>query len=230
MNWHGKALGKEAPKVIEYLKSLIKDPNVKLTPAKPDFEAKTPEEPTFSMPESLDYDPSKQVAIRTGYGNALKRLAGSDKVNALFAVDGDTKASTYSCVLEAAYPEKFIEGFIAEQNMVGVAQGLACRKKVPFCSTFAAFFTRAFDQMRMGSISLSNVKYVGSHAGVSLGEDGASQMGLEDFAQFRSLIGSIVFYPSDAVSCERAVCLAANYKGAVYIRTSRPNSPVRNRK
>jgi len=128
--------------------------------------------------------------------------------------------------LEQFYPEKFIEGFIAEQNMVGVAQGLVVRKKVPFVSTFAAFHTRAYDQMRMGSISLANVKYVGSHAGVSLGEDGASQMGLEDFAQFRSLWGSVVFYPSDAISCERATCLAANYKGPAYIRTSRPNSQL----
>jgi len=225
LNWHGKALGKEATKAIDYLKSLIKDLNVKITPVKPDFEAKTPEEPHYEMPV-LDYDQSKEVAIRTGYGNALKRLAANDKTNALLSVDGDTKASTYACVLEAAYPQKFIEGFIAEQNMVGVGQGLACRKKICFISTFAAFLTRAFDQMRMGTISLSNIKYVGSHAGVSLGEDGASQMALEDFAMFRSLIGSVCFYPSDAVSCENAVFLAANYKGAVYIRTSRPNSPV----
>jgi len=156
----------------------------------------------------------------------LKRLASNDKSNALLSIDGDTKASTYACVLEAAFPSKFIEGFIAEQNMVGVAQGLGCRKKVCFVSTFAAFLTRAFDQMRMGTISLSNIKYVDSHAGVSLGEDGASQMALEDFALFRSLIGSVCFYPSDAISCERAVLLAANYNGSVYIRTSRPNSPI----
>lgn len=224
--WHGKALGGQAQKTIDHLKSLIKNPNVKLTPTQPKFECPEPAEPHFALPESLDYDKTKQVAIRAGYGNALKRLAGADKYNALFGLDGDTKVSTYACYLEEAYPERFIEGYIAEQNLVGVAQGLVVRKKVPFCSAFAAFFTRAFDQMRMGSISLTNVKFVGSHAGVSLGEDGASQMGLEDFAQFRSLIGSIVFYPSDAIACERAVELAANYKGTAYIRTSRPNSSL----
>lgn len=226
LSWHGKVLGANAGKVIEHLRSLIKNPNVKITPAQPKFECPEPADPVFSLPDTLDYDRSKEVAIRAGYGNALKRLAANDKNNALYALDGDTKVSTYSCYLEEAFPERFIEGYIAEQNIVGVAQGLVIRKKVPFCSAFAAFFTRAFDQMRMGSISLTNVKFVGSHAGVSLGEDGASQMGLEDFAQFRSLIGSICLYPSDAISCERATELAANYKGTAYIRTSRPNSAL----
>lgn len=226
LSWHGKALGGQAQKTIDHLRSMIKNPNVKITPKQPEFECPEPAEPHFALPDTLDYDKNKEVAIRSGYGNALKRLAANDKNNALFALDGDTKVSTYACVLEEAFPERFIEGYIAEQNLVGVAQGLVVRKKVPFCSAFAAFFTRAFDQMRMGSISLTNVKFVGSHAGVSLGEDGASQMGLEDFAQFRALIGSIVFYPSDAISCERAVELAANYKGTAYIRTSRPNSAL----
>jgi transketolase len=226
LNWHGKVLGKEAANAINYLKSLIKDPNVQMKATLPKIDAKDPGDPVFSLPDKLDYDHTKEIAIRTGYGKALKRIADSDKQKALLAVDGDTKVSTYACVLEDAYPERFIEGWIAEQNMVSVAQGLAVRKKVPFVSTFAAFLTRAYDQMRMGTISLSNVKYVGSHAGVSLGEDGASQMGLEDFAMFRALHGCIVFYPSDAISCERAVLLAANYRGACYIRTSRPNSKL----
>lgn len=225
-NWHGKALGKEAPKAIEYINSLIKDKNTSITPAKPTFEVKDVQDPVFELPDKLDYDHSKEVAIRTGYGNALKRLADKDTTNALLAVDGDTKVSTYACVLEKAYPQKFVEGYIAEQNMIGVAQGLGIRKKVAFVSTFAAFLTRAYDQMRMAGHAGANVKYVGSHAGVSLGEDGASQMGLEDFAMFRAILGSVVFYPSDAISCERAVCLAANYKGTCYIRTSRPNSQL----
>jgi len=226
LSWHGKVIGAHTSKVIEHLKSLIKNPNAKVTPKLPEFECPEPAEPHFSLPDTLDYDRNKEVAIRAGYGNALKRLAANDKNNALYALDGDTKVSTYSCYLEEAFPERFIEGYIAEQNIVGVAQGLVIRKKVPFCSAFAAFFTRAFDQMRMGSISLTNVKFVGSHAGVSLGEDGASQMGLEDFAQFRSLCGSICLYPSDAIACERATELAANYKGTAYIRTSRPNSAL----
>lgn len=225
LNWHGKALGKEAAGAITYLKSLIKDEKASITPTKPTFEFTIPDA-QFTLPDSLDYDHKKEVAIRSGYGKALKRIADKDSSKALLAIDGDTKVSTYACILEDAYPDRFIEGYIAEQNMVGVAQGLAIRKKVCFVSTFAAFLTRAYDQMRMASIANANIKYVGSHAGVSLGEDGASQMALEDFAIFRALHGCIVFYPSDAISCERAVLLAANYDGACYIRTSRPNSQL----
>lgn len=108
-----------------------------------------------------------------------------------------------------------------------MAIGCGCRgRTVPFASTFAAFFTRAFDQLRMGAISQANIKCAGSHAGISIGEDGPSQMALEDLAMFRTIPGCVVFYPSDAVSCERATELAANYKGIVFIRTSRPNTPV----
>nr|CAD7586687.1 unnamed protein product [Timema genevievae] len=115
----------------------------------------------------------------------------------------------------------------AEQNLVGVAIGAACRDRtVPFVSTFAAFLTRSFDQIRMGAISQTNVNFCGSHCGISIGEDGPSQMGLEDIAMFRTIPGATIFYPSDAVSCERAVELAANTKGICYIRTSRPNIPV----
>jgi len=111
--------------------------------------------------------------------------------------------------------------------MIGVAIGCGCRgRTVPFASAFAAFFTRAFDQLRMGAISQANIKCVGSHAGISIGEDGPSQMALEDLAMFRTIPGCVVFYPSDAVSAERAVELAANTKGIVFIRTSRPNTPV----
>lgn len=113
------------------------------------------------------------------------------------------------------------------QNLVGVAIGAACRgRTIPFVSTFATFFTRAFDQIRMGAISQTNVNFVGSHCGVSIGEDGPSQMGLEDVAMFRTIPGSTVFYPSDAVSTERAVELAANTSGVCFIRTSRPNTAV----
>jgi transketolase len=116
--------------------------------------------------------------------------------------------------------------FIAEQNMVGSATGLAARGKIPFVSTFAAFLTRAFDQIRMAGVSQSNVKFCGSHAGVSIGEDGPSQMGLEDLAMFRTIPGSVILYPCDAVSAERAVEQAAMHRGIVYIRSSRPKTPV----
>jgi transketolase len=116
--------------------------------------------------------------------------------------------------------------FIAEQNMVGVAAGMSGRGLIPFVSTFAAFLTRAFDQIRMAGVSRANVKFCGSHAGVSIGEDGPSQMGLEDLAMFRAIPGSIVLYPSDAVSAERLVAEAARVQAICYIRTSRPKTPV----
>jgi transketolase len=116
--------------------------------------------------------------------------------------------------------------FIAEQNMVGVAMGLAARGKVPFVATFAAFLTRAYDQIRMAGVSGSNIKICGSHCGVSIGEDGPSQMGLEDIAMFRPIPNSVVLYPSDAVSTERLVAEAAKRHGICYIRTTRPKTPL----
>jgi transketolase len=143
------------------------------------------------------------------------------------ALDGDVKNSTYSLKFKDAFPDRFVECFIAEQNLAGVAIGVATRDRtVAFASTFAAFWSRAFDQIRMGAISQTNVNFSGSHVGCSIGEDGPSQMALEDLAMFRSVVGSTVFYPSDAVSTERAVELAANTRGVCYIRTSRPNTPV----
>jgi transketolase len=125
-----------------------------------------------------------------------------------------------------AHSERFFESFIAEQNMVGAAVGLGAMGKIPFASTFACFLTRAYDQIRMSAISQANLKLCGSHAGVSIGEDGPSQMALEDLAMMRAIEGSTVLYPSDAVSTEQAVGLAARNKGIVYIRTSRPKTPV----
>jgi transketolase len=116
--------------------------------------------------------------------------------------------------------------FIAEQNMVGAAVGLARRGKIPFVSTFAAFLSRAFDQIRMSVYSNANIKFVGSHAGVSIGQDGPSQMGLEDIAMFRAILNSVVLYPCDAVSADRLVEEAAKHKGMVYIRTTRMATPI----
>jgi transketolase len=116
--------------------------------------------------------------------------------------------------------------FVAEQNMAGAALGMALRGKIPFISTFAAFFARAYDQIRMSQYSSTNIKFCGSHAGVSIGPDGSSQMGLEDISMFRSLLDCTVFYPSDAVSTEAAVREAAAHKGNVYIRTTRMDTPV----
>jgi transketolase len=165
------------------------------------------------------------VATRLAYGNGIQKLAESNK--RVIALDGDTKNSTYSDRVRKNFPEQYIECYIAEQNLVGVATGIACRDRtVAFCSTFAAFFTRAADQLRMGAISQSNINCVGSHAGISIGEDGPSQMALEDLALFRAIPNSTVFYPCDGPSTEYAVQLAANTKGICFIRTSRPATPV----
>nr|XP_042702435.1 LOW QUALITY PROTEIN: transketolase-like protein 1 [Chrysemys picta bellii] len=166
-----------------------------------------------------------KVATRKAYGVALAKLGAANE--RVVALDGDTKNSTFSELFKRVHPERYIECYIAEQNMVSVALGCAARDRaVVFASTFAAFFTRAFDHIRMGAISRTNLNLCGSHCGVSIGEDGPSQMALEDIAMFRTIPGCTVFYPSDAVSTERAVCLAANTKGICFIRTSRPETPV----
>ena len=170
------------------------------------------------------YQKGQQVATREGYGAALKKLAEADP--RVMAVDGDVKNSTYAEVLAQAHPERFIECYIAEQNMVGVAVGLSTTGRVPFASSFACFLTRAYDQIRMAAISRANLKLMGSHAGVSIGEDGASQMGLEDLAMMRAVGGSTVFYPSDAVAMEKLVGQAARLQGIVYLRGTRMKTPI----
>jgi len=165
-----------------------------------------------------------KTATRLAYGNALLSLS---RVNpSVVAIDGDVKNSTYADKFFEAFPDRAFEAFIAEQNMVGVGIGLAAKGYIPFMATFAAFLTRAHDQIRMAAYSLSNIKLCGSHVGVSIGEDGPSQMGLEDLAMFRPIPGCVVLYPSDAVSAEAAVAAAAAHKGLVYIRTTRPATPI----
>ncbi len=175
-------------------------------------------------PARIDYTLGQEIATREAYGAALARLGDTNPL--VVALDGDTKNSTYADKFTKAHPERYFESFIAEQNMVSAAVGLAVLGKIPFASTFACFLTRAFDQIRMAAISQANIKLCGSHAGVSIGEDGASQMGLEDLAMMRALHGTTVLYPSDAVATEHAVRLAAATPGIVYIRTSRPKTPV----
>jgi len=171
-----------------------------------------------------DYAVGDDVATRTAYGTALRKLG--DVEPRVMALDGDVKNSTRSARFLEAHPDRFVEGFIAEQNLVGMAVGLQARGVIPFFSTFACFLTRAFDQIRMAAISRANVKLCGSHAGVSIGEDGPSQMGLEDLAMMRAVPGAVVLHPSDAVSAERMVALAAEHDGIAYVRTARPKTPV----
>ena len=172
----------------------------------------------------VNYKLGDQVATREAYGTALARIGETDQ--RVVALDGDTKNSTFAEKFFKKFPDRSTECFIAEQNMVGVATGFGARGKVPFASTFACFFTRAYDQIRVAGISQANLKLAGSHVGVSIGEDGPSQMALEDIAMMRAIAGSAVLYPSDAVSTEKLVEQMAQTKGICFLRTSRPKTPV----
>lgn len=225
--WHGKALGDKTDKVIQHLEGLIRNKCKTSLKAQP---VSNPTSPCVSIKgatlcASPNYKMGDAVATRAAYGTALAKLVKSHP--RVIALDGDMKNSTFSEKVLEVDSTKFIECFIAEQNLVGVAIGLACRDRcIAFCSSFAAFFCRAYDQIRMGAISQSNINICGSHCGVSIGEDGPSQMALEDIAMFRAVPNCTIFYPSDAVSCEKAVELAANTAGICYIRTSRPATKV----
>ncbi|KAK6641695.1 Transketolase-like protein 2 [Polyplax serrata] len=225
-NWHGKPLMDRGDVIMRDLHSTMKTPEgSKIKPL--DFIDDTPEVDVTNIELATppNYKLGESVATRFAYGVGLSKIAANN--DRVVALDADTKNSTFSDKLKNAFPERHIECYIAEQNLAGVAVGAACRDRtVAFASTFAAFLTRAFDQIRMAAISQSNVNFVGSHCGVSIGEDGPSQMGLEDIAMFRSVPSCTVFYPSDAVSAERAVEIAANTKGICYIRTSRPATNV----
>jgi transketolase len=172
----------------------------------------------------MAYPSGQPVATRDAYGHALKRLY--PQFPDIVAVDGEVSNSTRTEIFKEAHPDRFFEMYIAEQNMAGVALGLQCRGKIPFASSFAAFLTRAFDQVRMSQYSDANIKFVGSHAGTSIGEDGPSQMALEDIAMFRTIHGGVVLYPADAAATEKMVEQAALYAGIVYIRTTRMKTPI----
>jgi transketolase len=220
--WHGRPLKKdEAAQAIAELEQKLTGADslrVKKPPKFPPFN------PQIGAVEPPAYNIGDAVATREAYGTALVKV-GKANPNVV-ALDGDTKNSTFSERFLKEFPDRFFEDFIAEQNMVGAAAGLSARGKIPFVSTFACFQARAADFIRMAVISRANIKFCGSHAGVSIGEDGPSQMGLEDLALFRANPDGVVLYPSDAVATERAVALAAQHDGIVFIRTSRPKTPV----
>ncbi|XP_060857554.1 transketolase-like protein 2 [Metopolophium dirhodum] len=223
--WHGTPLNDKTVKVLEEINGQIRNKKMPVNIPKPIADVPAINITNVQLSTPPNYTLGEKIATRVSYGTALAKIAeNNDRVVAL---DADTKNSTYSDKIKVKYPERHIECFIAEQNMVGIAIGTACRDRtIAFVSTFATFFTRAFDQIRMGAISQTNVNFVGSHCGISIGEDGPSQMGLEDIALFRSVPGTTVFYPADAVSCERSIELAANTKGICFIRTSRPATAV----
>jgi transketolase len=164
------------------------------------------------------------VATRRAYGDALAAL-GAERTDVV-ALDGEVSNSTYSELFAKAHPERYFEMFIAEQQMVAAAVGLQVRGFRPFASTFAAFFTRAYDFVRMAAISRARICLVGSHAGVAIGEDGPSQMALEDLAMFRAVHSSVVLYPSDPNQTAALVRLMADHPGIAYMRTSRGATPT----
>ncbi len=219
--WHGKPLkADELARALEEI-GCLPDVDARRFVRKPrPFRAKAAAAPV-DFPRTAY---TEKTATRLAYGNALLSLA---KVNPkVVAVDGDVKNSTYADKFFEAFPGRAFQSFIAEQNMVGMGMGLAAKGYLPFMATFAAFLSRAHDQVRMAAYSFSNIKICGSHVGVSIGEDGPSQMGLEDLAMFRPIPGCVVLYPSDAVSSEACVAAAAAHKGMCYIRTSRPATPI----
>jgi transketolase len=227
---HGKPLPREmADRVVADLQKQIKGKS----------DHWKPRLPTGAAPEGKLHEPTpqerakirpsyevggKETATRKGFGDGLAALAPVD--TRVVALDGDVKNSTYTEEFEKAAPERFLQCYIAEQNMAGMAMGLAARGHVAFVSTFACFLTRAYDFIRMAAISNLPVKFVGTHAGVSIGEDGPSQMGLEDLAMMCAQPDITVLYPADATSAWRATWLLAAQPGLAYLRTGRPASPV----
>ena len=221
VNWHGKPLGAEGDKIIAQLEAQLSTKSTTLKAESPLGQESVMPTLETKLVEAPSYAVDAKVATRQAYGFALAKLGRSNE--RVVAFDADTKNSTFSELFMKEFPNRFCECFIAEQNMVGVGIGAACRDRaVVFISTFAVFFARAYDHLRMAAISQSNINCVGSHCGVSIGEDGPSQMALEDLAMFRAIPNATIFYPSDAVSTERAVELAARTKGITFTRTSRP--------
>jgi transketolase len=219
--WHGKPLAADmAERVIASLEARLHH----LPPPPIHRPRRRVGTTTLPAPRPIaGKPPLGEIATRQAYGEALVRLGESDaRVRVL---DGDVKNSTYAEKFKDRFPDRFIEGWIAEQNMVSAGAGLSAQGLVPFVSSFACFLERAADQVRMAGISRANVKLCGSHAGVSIGEDGPSQMALEDLALFRAIPEAVVFYPSDGVATDAAVQLAAARKGIAYIRTTRGKTP-----
>ncbi len=222
--WHGKPLkkGEELDKALAELRSQLLPDEEPLTPQPPRNMPRPAPKKGTTAPSA--YKLGDSVATREAYGDAIARLGEGD--DRIVALDGDVKNSTFSDKFEHKHPERFYQTFIAEQALIGTAMGLASRGAIPFPSTFAAFLTRAYDFIRMAAISNLNIKMAGSHAGVSIGEDGPSQMALEDLAMMRAEPNITVLYPCDGVSTEKLIELMAYHPGPAYMRTSRPKTPV----
>jgi len=226
--YHGKALKKE--ELASYIEELNERFNDEATMqvAAPPICARPPRTPVFAL-TLADVKPSfkanEQIATRKAFGMALATFGA--QVPNLYSLDAEVKNSTYAEIFEAKFPARFVQCFIAEQNMVSMGVGFAARNAVPVISTFGTFFSRAFDQLRMAAIGRAPLRLVGSHAGVSIGEDGPSQMALEDIALMRTLPDSVVLYPADAVSTFYLVRAMLEYNtGISYLRTTRSAMPM----
>ena len=218
--WHGKALD-HPEQAIEELGGVR---NIVVDVHKPDRSAEPHVFEASGELELPSWGEGEEVATRLAYGEALKALGGAR--GDVVAVDGEVSNSTYAELFARAYPERYFEMYIAEQQLVATAVGLQVRNWVPFASTFAAFFSRAYDFIRMAAISQANIRLCGSHAGVSIGEDGPSQMALEDLAMMRAVHGSTVLYPSDANQTAKLVAAMADRDGIVFMRSTRAATPV----
>jgi transketolase len=215
--WHGKAVAEEA---IEELGGLR---NITVDVPKPE-PAERHRFNSSGSPEWPRYEVGSKVATRKAYGEALAALGGTDPM--VVALDGEVSNSTYAEIFRDAHPERFFEMYIAEQQMAAAAVGIQVLGWKPFASTFAAFWSRAYDFVRMAAISRANLNLCGSHAGVSIGEDGPSQMALEDLAEFRAINGSTVLYPSDGNQTAKLVRAMADLDGISFLRTTRADTPV----
>ena len=223
-DWHGKPLkkGEEAQKAIDELTKQLRPNGAAIQIQKPSALDSSPV--TIGTIPPPPYKIGDSVATREAFGAALEALGLANP--RVVALDADVKNSTYTDKFGKKFPNRFFENFIAEQNMVGAAAGLAACGKIPFAATFACFLSRAYDFIRMAAISGSNIKLVGTHVGVSIGEDGPSQMGLEDIAMMAAQPNVTVLYPSDGNSTYRLLEAAAYHKGMVYVRAGRPKTPV----
>ncbi|MDB4996503.1 MAG: uncharacterized protein JWM74_3935 [Myxococcaceae bacterium] len=221
--WHGKTLDEEA--CAKAVAELGGERDLVIRPRRPssDEPAPLPAPVPLKLPS---YGRSKLVATRRAYGDALEALGGAR--TDLVVLDGEVSNSTYADAFAKAYPERYFEMFIAEQQMVAAAVGLTVRGKLAFASTFAAFFTRAFDFIRMAAVSNAGIRLCGSHAGSSIGQDGPSQMGLEDIAMMRAVHGSKVLYPCCANQTAKLVAAMADAdpKSILYLRTTREPTAV----
>jgi transketolase len=216
--WHGKALD-NPDKAIEELGGIR---NIHVDVAQPETaQAHTFPNGTLELPR---YDVGDEVATRKAYGEALAALG--DARGDVVALDGEVSNSTFAEIFGKAHPDRYFEMYIAEQQMLAAAVGLSVRGWNAFASTFAAFFSRAYDFIRMAAISRADLRLTGSHAGVSIGEDGPSQMALEDIASLRAVHSSTVLQPCDANQTAKLVAAMADTKGIVFLRTLRPNTPV----